>query len=265
MDKNKCRLSIVILTWNESEDTLRCLSALNKWIDHKIDEIIVFDNGSYDGTDNAIKKNFPEVKYIFSERNLGIGPGRNAAISYATGKFIMTLDNDTWFLGPNPGEVVESFFNTHQGAGVAGFRLLNSDRTIQANARRFPGLLQPFAARLPVFRNLRIARKIQFHHLMRDMNWTDIERPVEVDYVLGANQVFRRTLFNSLGGYDRHMFYGAEDMDFCYRAKKQGYKNFWIPQIDIIHEHKRRSRTSVRLFLRHLLSFYYMHLKKLKA
>ena len=93
-DVDHMRLSVVILTYNEKNETVRCVKSLVPYLDEKIDEIVVFDNGSVDGTQHEIMQNFSQVRYFRSENNLGVANGRNTAISMARGKFIMTLDND---------------------------------------------------------------------------------------------------------------------------------------------------------------------------
>lgn len=255
------RLSVVILTWNEMGELWECLRSLEPCIDREKDEVLVLDNGSNDGTLAMVNRDFPKVAILRSERNVGVAAGRNIAIRACNSRFVMTLDNDTRVLGGDPGDVIETFFRERTDIGVVGFRLLNYDGSIQHSARRFPLSIQPFAARLPGFKLLPCGRRLLNSHLMKEVNWDSIARPLEVDYLIGANQIFERKLFDEVGGYDENMFYGAEDCEFCLKVRRLGRSNYYIPWVDVEHRHKRRSRKSPILFFRHLWSFYYMFFK----
>lgn len=256
------RLSIVILTFNEKDETDRCLNSIVPCVDFGLDEVIVFDNASADGTDKLIREQYPEVKYLYSKVNLGIGPGRNMAIEASSGKYVMTLDNDTVFRGiEKPGDIVELFFKQHPNTGVLGFKLLNENSTVQRSIRRFPPSIQPFVARLPFLRLFPFLARIEDNHLKCDIDLENAKRAMPVDYMIGANQIFERDLFNIIGGYDKKMFYGAEDCEFCLRSKKIGHENYYYPAVSISHLHKRRSKQSISLILHHTFSFYYMFFK----
>jgi GT2 family glycosyltransferase len=87
----------VVLSWNGVHDTLACLESLgdSKWTNH---EVIVVDNGSTDGTSDAVSKRFPDVEIIRSDRNLGFAGGNNLGIRRAlamNAEYVFVLNNDT--------------------------------------------------------------------------------------------------------------------------------------------------------------------------
>lgn len=254
------RLSIIVITWNEVENLRRCIASLMYRVDFSKDEIIVVDNGSQDGTDEFVAQH-PQIRYFRLDRNYGVAPARNRGLFLARGEYCMTLDNDTIFLTPDPGAAVDKFFKDHSDAGVVGFQLLNTDHTRQNSTRRFPRFYQPIAARISASRKLKFVDRELHRHLMTDVDFDRASDPMEVDYVLGANQVFTKTVAAQLLGYDERIFFGPEDAEFCVRTHKLGLRNYYSRSISIIHDYKRRTRGFSRLTLKHLAGFVYM-LKK---
>lgn len=257
MSASDVRLSIIIITWNERANLERCLASLADKVDFSRDEIVIVDNGSRDGTAELVA-GYPQIRYYPLEENIGVGPARNRGLFLARGKYCMTLDNDTIFLTPDPGTIVEQFFRSHPDAGVVGFELLNVDRTRQDSTRRFPRFYQPIAARIAVSRKLPFVDRELKRHLMTDVRFDELGSSMEVDYVLGANQTFTKELAALLMGYDENIFFGPEDAEFCVRTRKLGLRNYYSRQISIIHDYKRRTRKFSKLTLKHLAGFAYM-------
>ncbi|MGN6091341.1 MAG: glycosyltransferase family 2 protein [Luteibacter jiangsuensis] len=257
MSEAAVRLSIVIITWNELGNLERCLRSLLDKVDFSRDEVIVVDNGSTDGSAEFVAT-LPQIRYFPLERNFGVGPARNRGLFLARGKYCMTLDNDTIFLTDDPGSIVEDFFLSHPDAGVVGFELLNIDRSRQDSTRRFPRFYQPIAARVPLSRRLGFVRRELERHLMLDTRFDEGNDPMEVDYVLGANQTFTKDVAALLMGYDDRIFFGPEDAEFCVRTKKLGLRNYYSRRISVIHDYKRRTRKFSKLTLKHLAGFAYM-------
>ena len=260
MSARPVRLSIIIITWNELENLRRCIDSLLDKVDFEKDEVIVVDNGSSDGSAELMAQH-PQIRYFPLDRNYGVGPARNRGLFLAHGEYCMTLDNDTIFLTPDPGTIVEDFFNAHPDTGVVGFQLLNVDRTRQDSTRRFPRFYQPIAARIAATRKLKFVNDELERHLMTDVRFDEASDPMEVDYVLGANQTFTKKIATLLMGYDDQIFFGPEDAEFCVRTHKLGLRNYYCRSISIVHDYKRRTRKFSKLTIKHLAGFAYM-LKK---
>ena len=95
-ENNYPKVSIIILNWNNYEDTKECLLSLDK-ITYPNYEVIVVDNGSIDGSTLKIQKEFPQHKYIYNNDNLGFTEGNNIGMEYAMKKgtdFVLVLNND---------------------------------------------------------------------------------------------------------------------------------------------------------------------------
>lgn len=257
MREQTVRLSIIIITWNELDNLQRCLDSLLDKVDFEKDEVIVVDNGSTDGSAELVALH-PQIRYFALDRNYGVGPARNRGLFLAHGEYCMTLDNDTIFLTPDPGTIVADFFAAHPDTGVVGFQLLNVDRTRQDSTRRFPRFYQPIAARLAISRKLKFISDEQERHLMTDVRFEQSSDPMEVDYVLGANQTFSKRVATLLMGYDDQIFFGPEDAEFCVRTHKLGLRNYYCRSISIVHDYKRRTRKFSALAIKHLAGFVYM-------
>ncbi|GAB5403855.1 MAG: hypothetical protein Aurels2KO_20860 [Aureliella sp.] len=254
----------MIISWNESEVLRRCLDSFYKHFDFDRDEIVLADNGSTDETVQMLVSEFPAVRVLELGKNLGVGRARNRGIAYSRGDYIMTLDNDTIVdCGSALGPTIERIFRENKNIGVFGFTLLNTDGSFQQSCRRFPGWLQPIAARIPALQSIRLFQKVQTRHMMEDVNFSDVKYPFSVDYVLGANQIFRRKTFALLFGYDEKVFFGPEDFDFCFRAKKLGLENYLFNCLSITHDYQRRTRRFSLILLKHLWAYYYV-MRKLR-
>ena len=258
------RLSVVVITWNQRDVLARCLHSLVSSLDESCDEIVLVDNGSVDGTDRLVRERFPQVQYIPLPQNIGVGPARNIGIQRAHGQFVMTLDNDARILdgGAGLGTEVERVFGTSPDIGVLAFRLVYPDGRDQPNARRFPTMMQPFVARAA---SLRRFTALRLYHERMSYAGVDLhggDAPADVDWVLGANQVFRRETALAVGAYDPRMFYGHEDCEFCLRVRRLGLRVVVTGAVTIEHDYHRRSTHSLRLFLRHTTAFMYMFWKE---
>lgn len=255
------RLSVIVITWNQREMTKACLTSLMPTIDLAKDEVIVIDNGSTDHTDAMIADDFPSVLYRRMPANLGVGPARNRGIALSSGRFVMTLDNDTNVHPVHLSDTVEQVFEDYPEIGLFGFRLLNRDGTLQASARRFPTIIHPIGARVPGFGKLGLFKRLLAEHLMADTDFTKTEDLTEVDYVLGANQVMRRVALGDAGLYDDVIFYGPEDFELCLRIHRAGWKVGWCPRASITHDYLRITRRFSMLTVRFIVAYFYVFWK----
>ena len=255
------RLSLVLITWNQKAVIKRCLDSLKACLDLTQDEIIVIDNGSIDGTPEMIRSEYPEVLYRRLERNFGVAPALNRGILVSSGAYVMTLDNDTIVNIPNLAEEIQAIFARYPRFGIFGFSLKNPDGTTQKSARRFPTLIHPLAARVPGFAALPYMQQMLDTHFMEDVDFETVTEMMDVDYVLGANQVFRREVFADVGGYDDAIFYGPEDFEICFRARQVGWSVGWFPKDSIMHDYQRMTRKFSMVTLKFIFAYFYVFLK----
>lgn len=258
MNKIKADLSIIILNWNEFTDTRRCIDSIVKYVNSSY-EIIIIDNGSNQREKNKLKHfidSLPsEIKLIvlWEEKNHGVGPGRNIGAKSSNGNYLLFLDNDAFFDEPIDlsREVFEQKFNSLKSIGQLSFQLTNMDGTRQYNQRKVPSLAHPFIARiLPqrLFKNY--INKIEYRNIEFKKNMH------EVDWSIGAFQIFDKNTFFKVGGFNNSLIYGHEDFDIGMRLRYIGYRNMTINYKTIKHVYKRRQKKLSMTTIKWLLFFY---------
>jgi GT2 family glycosyltransferase len=221
-------LSIVIVSWNTRELTLRCLAALDAAVGALRYEAIVVDNGSLDGTPAAIRAQFPAVRLIEPGRNLGFSGGNNVGLALASGRFLCLLNPDT---APQPGALamLVTFLVEHPTIGAVGPRLLNPDGSEQAVGFRFPTLAQigldffPFGGRFA-----ETGLNGRYPDAPRD-------RPFPIDFPLGACILARRTAVEATGPLDEGFFMYSEEVDWCRRMQALGWPIWAVPTAEVVH------------------------------
>ena len=222
-------------------------------------ELILIDNNSTDGSREYITRNFPEAKYIHNEQNRGVAPARNQGFAVAKGKYILILDVDTEFITENALDELVSFMKTDEKIGLIGAQLVSSDGEIQKTCLKFPSLWVKLFVRFERFAIISNSKMIQEYY-MSGMNHEQTE---VVDYVIGAFQFISRKMINEIGVYDDKIFYGPEDIDYCLRAKKHGYKVVYYPKVRLYHFYQRITKKLFSVItLKHFLGlvhFFWKH------
>ncbi|MDD5231122.1 MAG: glycosyltransferase [Candidatus Marinimicrobia bacterium] len=225
------RISVIIVSYNVKEFLQQCILSLKNALDGMEHEIIVVDNDSVDGSVNLIRQKFPEILLIENHFNKGFAAACNQGLAIARGEFILLLNPDT-MLQEDTINVMVKFFEDHPEAGAAGCKILNADGTLQLACRRtFP---TPAVA-LPKLLGLsRLFPKVKAFSRY-NLTYLDPDQMTEVDAVSGSFLMFRRTVYEKIGGLDEAYFLYGEDLDYCYRIKKGGWKIFYVPGTKIIH------------------------------
>ena len=260
---NSMDLSIIILNYhnkNLTKELLKNLFELNLAYQY---EIIVVDNGSYDGVGEVVKK-FDKVKFIQSKKNGGFAYGNNLGIKQARGKYIMIMNPDLAILS-DAIEVLYGYMDNHPEVALAGPRLINADKSVQYSCTSFPDW------RLPMYRrtslaNTGVGQKWLHKYLMKDF---DHYQNNYVPSLFGACLIFRKSVLDKVGLLDERYFMYMEDLDWSRRFWQAGYKVAYVGQAEIIHLHRRQSaaeslprtlfsksaRYHVLSFIKYLLKF----------
>lgn len=250
-------LSIIILTCDQKSYTLRALAPLREMVTGRSDiEIVMVDNGSTDGTQDAVTEwieacGIPggTCRYIYLPSNTGVAAGRNHGIRAAKGAKLLLLDNDT-IADAATIEAMAAYLDDHPECGLCAPALYSPDGELQSSAKPFPGL------------------GVKLRHILcpgrePGSERNELQKPHPF-YVIGACQMFRRAIVDRLGYLDEDIFYGPEDADWCMRITRAGYTIDYLPGLRIIHDWRRATRRSPfsRLALRHargLVHFYIKH------
>lgn len=228
---------ISIVNYNQCELLNRCLANLKSLNLPESWCTIVVDNNSSDGSVDMVSAQHPWVKLIKSRKNLGYGGGHNVAYSQTESPYFFVLNPDVLIL---PGSIqhLRGTLDQFAKAAIAGPCLLNPDGSIQYSARRFYNWRTVLCRRLP----LPGQKKLNSYHLMKDLN---VNRPYNVDWIVGAALAIRRTAFPGNTLFDPRYKLYFEDVDLCYSAHEQGWDVLYDPNSKMIHDHQRASANAL--------------------
>jgi len=258
MNKNEYDLSIIIISWKMKDLLKICLASIYKYTDGLSYEIILVDNYSEDGTIDMVEKIFPNVYLIKNSQNRGVAPARNQGLKIAKGKYILILDADMELI-ENSILSLYQFMERTPDCGMVGAKLVDSDKYTQYSCKRFPSIMALIYRRLEYFTFIKESKLLNYH-LMKEWDHNSIR---EVDYLIGACQFFLREIKDKIGLYDDKIFYGPEDIDYCLRIWKAGWKVYYYPFTKIIHYEQRITKRNPfsRISLRHILGIFYIYKK----
>jgi len=224
-------LSIIIVNWNAGHCLRSCLESIWEQTSGIGFEILVVDNCSTDGSPEMVEKFFPQVRLIRNSENIGFAKANNQAICASVGRYILLLNPDTVVLDKALVRMV-SFLDKHPDIGALGCKILTENGQIDfRGGRRFPTLWSEFcvhsglAALFP-------AAELFGGYLM---SYWDHEDSREVDLLTGACMMVRREVVHQVGLLDEDFFMYAEDVEWCYRIKKAGWKIFYYADAVIVH------------------------------
>ncbi len=183
------------------------------------------DNNSGDGTAEAVEGLLPSVPNLklIRNKNNGFSAGNNVGIKQSSGKYILLLNPDTK-VEPNTFETMLDFMESRPDVGISGCKIIKPDGKLDlACRRRFPNPWNSFA-RLFLRNN-------------KNYNYTDISdnESMEVDSVVGAFLLIRKSVMDKIGLLDEKFFMYGEDLDWCWRCKQAGFKVWYYPKAQITH------------------------------
>ncbi|GAX60207.1 glycosyltransferase family 2 [Candidatus Scalindua japonica] len=202
-----------------------CLHSIYKTVTDINFEIHVVDNNSKDGSQMAVKKEFPDVKLIENEVNTGFAHANNQAFNIMRGRFAVLLNSDA-VLKEHSIEKLLAFMTGTPRAGIAGVQLLNDDGSRQNSIDNFPSI------ETEIF-NKNILR-LFFPNKYPSKN-RSYQEPIEVDSVIGACMIVRKEAMEEVGMFDEDYFIFLEETDWCFRMYKKGWKVYHVPDAEVFH------------------------------
>ncbi len=213
---------IIILNWNGLDDTLECLQSLGK-IDYPHYKIVLVDNKSKNDEGRIIKQQYPEIHLIQNKKNEGYAQGNNIGIEYALKQgadYILFLNNDTVVL-PDFLSILVEYLQKHETVGVVGPKMLyyDSDK-IWFNGGK-------------IYWWIGFARHLE---RLKQNTQSKITSPLEVEYITTVCCLVKKEVFEKIGLLDSSFFIYYDDTDWCFRARRAGYKNVVVPAAVIRHK-----------------------------
>lgn len=230
---------MIIVNWNSKEFVRKCLISLHRQC-AKLDlEIIVVDNGSFDGCREILAANFPEVIFLQLEHNVGFGRANNVGFNRATAAFIWLLNPDTEVIGDAASALLTAL-RSQKDIGLVGAKLLNSDGSLQTTC----------VQSLPTAFN----QVLDSEALRRRLGIWGMEalrsqsKPIDVEAIPGACMMMRRSDFSRVGCFDPRYFMYCEDMDLCFSIRKRGLRILYVPDAVVLHHGGRSANQQVNKF-----------------
>lgn len=245
-------VSVVIVNWN-TRDLLRgCLASL-PWDSDRVSlDVIVVDNGSDDGSAQMVEAQFPQVRLIRNEENLGFVRANNQGLCAAEADFMLMLNSDTE-VRPGAIERLVEVLASDPRIGAAGSRLLNPDGSPQFFGGSFPTvgyLLVP--AIIQHRRDIETARRVLAN-----------DDPIqEVDWLSGAAVMTRRDVLEAVGPLDERYFMWFDDHDWGRKLQRAGYRRVMVADARVIHLNRRSAeKLGERTLSQQLYDSEYLYLR----
>ena len=221
-------VSAVVVNYNAKRYLLDCIASLRQEGAH---EIVVADNASTDGSEQAVRAADPDVTYVQTGANLGYGTGANRGVSRTDPAvpFVLCLNADAR-LEPGALKAMVAAFDGRPEVGIVGPRVEDPDGTLYPSVRTFPTLVDSIGH---AFLGLVWASNpFTRRYRMLDL---DHSTAADVDWVSGSCFLIRRACWDAIGGFDEGYFMYAEDVDLCWRARRAGWEVAFEPAATVVH------------------------------
>ena len=224
-------LSVIIVNYNVKYFLEQALFSLRKASQGLEVEYIVIDNNSTDGSAEYVRNNFPWVKLIANSENLGFGRANNQGLLIAKGQYLLIVNPDT-VVGENTLKILIEQLRSNPQIGVTGPKIIDKEGKFELSCRR--GFPTPFAA-FSKITGLAVLFPKSKLFAKYNLTYLDPDLTCEVDSLSGCFMLLKREVYEEVGGFDEDFFLYGEDIDWCYRIKKAGWKILYYPQAEVIH------------------------------
>lgn len=255
-------LSVIIVNYNTGEELGRCLSSVADELVGVAWEGIVVDNGSTDGSDEAVARFAPRVTLLRSPENLGFGRAINQGVTMTSAPLVLLLNPDARLL-PGAIEPLVADLRRHPECAVIGPAIINQDGSPQGSARGDPDIATGLFGRSTLLTRLFPNSPLARRNVLVAPEPEPGESSVEVDWVSGACMLGRRQAFDRVGGFDERFFLYWEDADLCRRLRGAGFTIRYRPGAHVVHSVGRSSQTvgplAIRAFHRSAYLYYTIH------
>ncbi|WP_046744190.1 glycosyltransferase family 2 protein [Kordia zhangzhouensis] len=222
-------ISIVIINYNTAKYTLKCVNSVLQLTDNSLSyEIVVVDNNSKSEDFTYLQEHFPKAEHLSLHRsiiNTGFGGGNMFGAQYTNGKYILFLNNDAFFQNDCL-SILYNYMEQHPNIGVSTAQNYDEHNQHVISFDHDKGIRKLLVGRSFLEKNW----PAQFPK--RKKQYTE---PVNVNFVNGAFMFFRREAFEKVGGFDTNIFLYFEEMDICFRLRKNGYTSVLVPEAKITH------------------------------
>ena len=243
------KLSVVIVSYNVRDYLENCLQSVSRALKGIEGEVFVVDNHSDDDSVETVRAQYPWVRLIENQENMGFSRANNIAIRESRGEYVLLLNPDTIVEEATLREVLR-FMEEHPKAGGAGVMMHNADGSLAPESRR--ALPTPWVSCLKM---LGFTKRYYMSHLPWD-------QPGRIEVISGAFCFLRKKALDEVGLLDEDFFMYGEDIDLSYRLLKGGWENWYLPY-PITHFKGKSTQKSdyryVHIFYKAMLIFFRKH------
>ena len=217
-------ISIIIVSYNVKEYIISCIESIYKHSKARLSfEIIVIDNNSEDGSQIELKNKFSKILLIENDYNAGFSVAVNQGVNKSKGKYIFLLNPDTLFLEDTLFKLFQAT-EKNKKIGAIGPELVSEKGIRHQSFWRDPTLINTILS----------ITHLDFFNYKKNYKSTHFKYLKTVDTISGGAFFVSRKIFNKLNGLNAELFW-MEDIDFCIRLRKIGYKVYFFPLSKIIH------------------------------
>lgn len=215
-------VAIIIVNWNRRADTLACLASLRQLTYPNV-TIMLVDNGSTDGTADAVREAFPQITVIELEDNLGFAAGNNIALSRAIAQgmdYALLLNNDTE-VEPRLLDALIDAAEQDPRVGIVGPKIYYYDT---------PTILWSAGGTIDWLRGTTAMRGLN------SQDTGEFDQIQEVDFVTGCALLVRCSMLETVGLLDERFGMYFEETEWCVRAARQGRRIIYTPHGHVYHK-----------------------------
>ncbi len=241
---------VIVLNYRMREQVIECLRSLSH-LNYSNYRIVLVDNGSKDGIEEAVRREFPAIAVIQTGANPGYTGGNNAGIKFALDNgadYVLIVNPDTVTINPSFVDEMVDYAESHPEVGIAGPRVFLRERGKVQNTVLFaPGL---WRNAVNWFRYRMNPQSLEFSR----------DEVIEAEVLNGVCLLVRAECLRQIGLFDENIFMYIEDADMDYRARQQGWQVKYLPIDSVIHRQKREGyqMTGLASFLLRRNSVYYL-------
>ena len=251
------QVTAVIVSYQVRRHLVRCLRSVLRSSERPA--IVVVDNASADGSAEMVEKEFPSVRLIRNQANLGFAAASNLGIKASDTPYVLSLNPDTEVTLSAIG-ILREFLDANRLVGAVGPRIIRPDGSLDFAARRsFPTPATAFARLSNLSRIFPTSSRFGRYNL----TYRSPDETQEIDSGTGACLMLRRQALDQVGLFDEAFFMYGEDLDLCFRLKQGGWKIIYLPAAEVLHYKGQSSRQvsyrMIREFHRSMLIFFNKH------
>jgi GT2 family glycosyltransferase len=217
-------------------------------------EIIVIDNNSRDESVETIKELFPLVTIIENETNLGFAAASNQGLKAMKGSYVLLLNPDTEVMNGTLTKMLE-FMKNNQRVGILGCKNVDQQGNFERTVHPTPSLIHEFSHFFYILKLDRILPSRMIFRYYDNVAKSSLN-PFSVGWVCGACLMIKKETIQDIGLLDENLFMYFEDVDWCIRANKKGWKVMYHPSISVLHREAGSSKSDINIISQCLVYMY---------